>query len=331
MTKIETKNTGRVQAQSSSKKYIKTPNGGYQVINETPSRTQSRMAARAKKKTDNRVKKFFKTPKGLVVAVLLVLMVISSIYTLQFNGFINAGIAFITGLVVDLIIGKIRRNKKLLPDGAFVSALIISLVLSSTAPWWQAVAITLLALASKHILVIHRKPIFNPAAFGLLVSIYLFHSNQSWWGGLSLLPSWFLIVLLIGGFLITKKVNKFPQVFTFLGVYFLLFDLITYYHFKNIGGEVFRDPFINSALFLAFIMLTDPPTSPAKYKDQMVFGLITALISVLDYTFLGGLSYLLIGLLVANAWKASKSRNLQKQKQKGKATKGRVRAVESAN
>jgi Na+-translocating ferredoxin:NAD+ oxidoreductase RnfD subunit len=204
-----------------------------------------------------------------------------------------------------------------------VSALIVSLVLSSTAPVWQAIVITLIALASKHILVFNRKPIFNPAAFGLLVSIYLFHSNQSWWGGLSLLPSWFLIFLLIGGFMIIKKVNKFPQVFTFLGVYFLLFDLITYFHFRNIGGEVFRDPFINSALFLSFVMLTDPPTSPAKYKDQMVFGFIAAVISVLDYTFLGGLSYLLIGLLVANAWKASKSNSPQNQKQK--ATKRKMR------
>jgi enediyne biosynthesis protein E5 len=330
MTKTERLKNLQSQAQSPSpsKKYINTPNG-YQVVDETPSRTKSRMAARTKKKTDNRVKKFFKTPKGLVVAVLLVLMALGVIHDRQINGLINAGAAFITGLVVDLIIGTIRRNKKLLPDGAMVSALIISLVLSSTAPWWQAVMVTLIALASKHILVVNRKPIFNPAAFGLLVSIYLLHSNQSWWGGLSLLPSWFLIVLLVGGFLITKKVNKFPQVFTFLGVYFILFDLIVYFHFRHVGGEVFRDPFINSTLFLAFIMLTDPPTSPAKYKDQMVFGLLAAIISVLDYTFLGGLSYLLIGLLVANAWKASKFRNPQKKKEKG--TKNKVRAVEKAN
>jgi len=320
MINSEIKNTAK--AQSPSKTSINTPNG-IQTFGEPPSRTRSRMEARVIKKRDSRFKKFIKTPKGLVVAVLAVLMIIGSIYSRQFNGLINAGAAFLTGLIFDLIIGKLRRNKRLLPDGAMISALIISLVLSSNAPVWQAVIITLIALASKHILVFNRKPIFNPAAFGLLVSIYLFHSNQSWWGGLSLLPSWFLIVLLAGGFMITKKVNKFPQVFAFLGVYYLFFDVITYFHFRNIGGEVFRDPFINSALFLSLVMLTDPPTTPAKYKDQMVFGLITAVVSVLDYTFLGGLSYLLIGLLVANAWKASKSRSPQKKKQK--AAKGNVR------
>jgi len=43
-------------------------------------------------------------------------------------------------------------------------------------------------IGSKHLFAA-RKPVFNPAAFGLFVSILLFHSSQSWRGGLPLLPS----------------------------------------------------------------------------------------------------------------------------------------------
>ncbi len=133
------------------------------------------------------------------------------------------------------------------------------------------------------------------------------------------MPVWFLIVLLIAGFMIAKKVNKFPQVFTFLGVYFLLFVLMTVFHYKDTGlASLFRDPYVNSALFLSFIMLTDPPTSPAKYRHQFVFGLIAAVVSVASYVLAGGLSYLFIGLLIANAWKAWQFRNPQQKKGKSR-------------
>jgi Na+-translocating ferredoxin:NAD+ oxidoreductase RnfD subunit len=299
--------------------------GQVKMTDKKASRPQSRIAARNRKKQDNGFKKFMKTPKGLVFNVLLVLMVLGVLYDRQPHDLINVGAAVGTGIAVDLILGLIQKKKRLIPDGAMVTALIISLVLSASAPWYQAVLITLIALASKHIIAVKRKPIFNPAAFGLLASIYLFHSNQSWWGGLSLLPVWCIIILIIGGFLIAKKVNKFPQVFTFLGIYFLLFILMTVFHYKDTGVvSIFRDPFVNSALFLSFIMLTDPPTSPAKYRHQFVFGLIAAVISVASYVLVGGLSYLFIGLLIANAWKAWQFRNPQQKKSRpnGKALQG---------
>ena len=49
-------------------------------------------------------------------------------------------------------------------------------------------------------------------------------------------------------------------------------------------------------------MLTDPPTSPTRYRDQVIFGLIAALVSFAVYSMLGGVYYLLAGLLVGNAW-----------------------------
>ncbi|WKB37069.1 hypothetical protein QS257_10230 [Terrilactibacillus sp. S3-3] len=69
-------------------------------------------------------------------------------------------------------------------------------------------------------------------------------------------------------------------------------------------------PYISAALFLAFFMLTDPPTSPGKYKEQMIFVFFLAgAASVSAFFFLSKLSYLLVGLLFANVWKAWAARS----------------------
>jgi enediyne biosynthesis protein E5 len=187
------------------------------------------------------------------------------------------------------------------------------MVLSVQASLIAVVVTTVLALLSKHLLKIKRKPIFNPAAFGLLIATSLFTSGQSWWCGLSMLTPFVLLLLLVCGFLITNRVNKFPQVLMFLGVYFLAFLVMGLLHIGN-PADPLRPPFVNSALFMAFFRLTDPPTSPGTYKHQIIFSLLTSLISVGLYVLYGGLGYLLIGLLCGNAWNAyvSQKRSLKK-------------------
>ena len=48
-------------------------------------------------------------------------------------------------------------------------------------------------------------------------------------------------------------------------------------------------------------MLTDPPTSPAKVKDQIFFGILTAAVGSIVNGYFGGLMYIFIGLLVGNS------------------------------
>lgn len=162
-----------------------------------------------------------------------------------------------------------------------------------------------IAILSKHFLTIKKKHIFNPAAFGLFLASILFPIGQSWWGGFSLLPTWLLPLLFVGGYIIIQKVNKFPQIFAFLGTYFSVIFLLAIADIGN-SAELLRNPFIHSVLFFAFFMVTDPPTSPAKNKEQVYFGIIIAFISIFIYLVFGGLSFLLVGLLVANGWKAWK-------------------------
>jgi len=250
-----------------------------------------------------------KKPKSILIAILAIIMVIAALGSGGKEGIINTGVAVLVAVIVDLILAVILKHKIKFPDGAILTGLIIGLVLSSSIPLYQTAIAATIAILSKHFLKIKKKPIFNPAAFGLYFALLIFSSGQSWWGGFSLLPAWSMVLLLIGGYFITEKVNKFPQVFAFLGTYFLIYLIFALTPYSNTVDalDALRNPFINSVLFLAFFMLTDPPTSPAKYKDQVWFGIIVAVVSIIDYVLFQGLAYLLVGLLVGNAWKAWKT------------------------
>jgi len=51
-------------------------------------------------------------------------------------------------------------------------------------------------------------------------------------------------------------------------------------------------------------MVTDPPTSPTKPRDQIVYGVITAVAGYAAFAMIGAADFLLDGVLVANIWEA---------------------------
>ncbi|EKN66687.1 hypothetical protein BABA_14557 [Neobacillus bataviensis LMG 21833] len=266
--------------------------------------------------------KWLRTPKGYVTMALVTYLVIASIASKTIMGIVNSLIAVGVALAVDFLYSKVT-NRKSSRDGTVITGLIISLILSVTTPWAIVAGTSVIAILSKHLLVYKKKPIFNPAAFGLLLSIFIFHTGQSWWGSFGDLPWWMILLLLIGGFMVTERVNKFPQVFSFLGTFFVLLFLMGIFHLGS-AADALRPPFINASLFFGLFMLTDPPTSPAKYKEQVMFGLLSAVSGTIVYGIFGGLTYLFIGLLIGNLYsyrnKRSTSKSAERRKQRVKTS-----------
>ncbi|MFE5318187.1 RnfABCDGE type electron transport complex subunit D [Paenibacillus sp. NPDC056579] len=246
-------------------------------------------------------KQWFQSPKGYVAMTLTAYLVIASLGSHSAAGIMNGLFAVAAALVVDYLCSWAEKRKRIVLDGAVITGLIISLVLSSTASWLILSATTVMAVLSKHLLVNKKKPVLNPAALGLLLAIPLFHAGQSWWGAFGDLPVWTILFLLIGGYMITNRVQKYPQIFAFFAVFFLLLLVMGLLHIGD-ASDALRPPFINATLFFGFFMLTDPPTSPAKVKDQIVFGIVTAVTGAVVYAIFGGLTYLFIGLLAGNMY-----------------------------
>ena len=85
----------------------------------------------------------------------------------------------------------------------------------------------------------------------------------------------------------------------FLGALYGVFTVLAIGH-PTAVAELFRAPFIQSSLFLAFFMLTDPPTSPGKASDQVWMGGLAGLVAAGAQLVGVGQTYLLVGLLAVN-------------------------------
>lgn len=263
---------------------------------------------------DSRIVRFFRTPKGLLLIILVALVAIAqppARLHLVLPGVLEAVV--VAGLL-DAIILRLAREAWEFPSGAVLSGLILAMVLSPQEPWYVFVWSSAIAIASKYIFRTRSANIFNPAAFALVVTFYMFNTGQSWWGALPEVSPYLLIVLFAAGIFMADRVKKIPMVLIFLGIYFLLFTTTSYLGNPANAAEIFRAPDFQSVLFFAFFILTDPPTSPITYRDQMICGAMIAVASYAVFELIGAAYFLLAGVLIGNIWEAWRRSHLTSQR-----------------
>jgi Na+-translocating ferredoxin:NAD+ oxidoreductase RnfD subunit len=272
------------------------------------------------------VRRFFRTPKGLLLLVLPLLAALAAT-----NEGLRLALPEVIGAatgaaLLDVALACVIRGAWFFPSGALLSGLIVALIVSPTEPLRVAVVTAMLAVNSKYLFQARGRHIFNPAALALVVAYFLFASEQNWWGALANVPPPFVVVLIATGLFIADRVNKMPMVLAFLGCFLSLFTIATFLGRAGQAGEIFRAPDINAALFFAFFMLTDPPTSPARYRDQVIYGVIVAVASAAIFLTIGALYYLPAGLLIGNGWEAwRRTRTRTRAKTPGADTAKRAR------
>ena len=99
------------------------------------------------------------------------------------------------------------------PKSTYITALILALIITPALSFGDTNFLILafwassLAIASKYILAVGKKHIFNPAAVAVITALVL-NQSASWWVGTAVM----LPFVLFGGFLITHKVKRFDLV-----------------------------------------------------------------------------------------------------------------------
>jgi Na+-translocating ferredoxin:NAD+ oxidoreductase RnfD subunit len=251
-----------------------------------------------------RAKRFFKTPKGLLILILLALIAISAPGQGLRMVLVGLGSASAAAGLTDILILRLRKKVWEFPSGAVLSALIIGMVVRAQEPWHVVTLTAVVAVLSKYIFRSHTANVFNPAALAMVASFYVFHTGQSWWGALVDVFPMAKLLLIAGGIYIADRVNKMPLVLAFLGSYFALFTIAAFVRDPLSVAEIFRTPDFEAALYFAFIILTDPPTSPTRYRDQLICAGVVAVVSFAFFELLGAVYFLLAGVLAGNLWEA---------------------------
>ena len=248
--------------------------------------------------------RFFGTPKGLLTIVFAILTAVAA----PVEGWARVAPGLlagcVAGMLVDAPILRYREGAWTFPSGALLTGWIVAFGLSPFEPWHVVALTTVIGVLSKYPFRLYTANIFNPAALAMVISFYAFNTGHSWWGALPDAPTLAILVLLATGIFITDRVNKMPLVLAFLGIHFLLFTITAYVSDPRPVVEIFIAPDLHMALFFAFFILTDPPTSPTKYRDQLLCGALVALVSFVVFESLGAVYFMLAGVLAGNVWEA---------------------------
>lgn len=162
-------------------------------------------------------------------------------------------------------------------ESTHITALILALIITPVSTPFGMLFLTAaggLAVASKYLLAPARKHVFNPAAIAVLLTSLGAGQTASWWvGSAPLLP-----FVLVGGLLLVRKIHRMQMVFSFIGsalVATIIYSLIGHQNLLTLLHQTI----LSSALFfLAFVMLTEPLTSPTTRSKQRWYGVLTGLL-----------------------------------------------------
>ncbi len=260
--------------------------------------------ARTRRPRLKSARRFFRSPKGLLLIVLATLTAVAVPGEGARTVLPGLLAAIVVAAAIDVPVLRFREQAWQFPSGALLTGLIVAMVLSSREPWYVTACTSALAIVSKYVFRSRRANVFNPAALALVVTFYVFGTGQSWWGALPDVAPAAIVVLLASGVFIADRVNKMPMALAFLGAYYLLFTMTAFVGEPRRVAEIFRTPDVQAVLFFAFFILTDPPTSPTKYRHQILGGVLVAVVSYAVFEWLGAVYYLLAGVLVGNVWEA---------------------------
>ncbi len=145
---------------------------------------------------------------------------------------------------------------------------------------WVTVLVGVGAMASKYILAIKKKHIFNPTAIAIFIAGLLGSGMSAWWVGGDAL----IIPVAILGILVLRKVKRFSMFFSFAIFGFLS---ALYFGFSlKLGVDTLDQIFSHGPLiFLGVIMLTEPSTTPPTRRLQVIYGAIVGILYGVQFHF----------------------------------------------
>ena len=181
------------------------------------------------------------------IVILLVCAFTNWIFARAFEAATNVESVYITALILALIITPVTAT-----DHAGVGFLIFASV-------W--------AMASKYLFAIGKKHIFNPAAFAVALTAIVINEPATWWigGTIAMMP-----LVVGGGLLIVRKIHRFDLVLSFAAVAFA--TIIATASSGNYMTAITQTILHSSFFFLAFVMLTEPLTTPPTALLRILYG-----------------------------------------------------------
>lgn len=194
--------------------------------------------------------------------------------------------SMVTQLLCELIIKKSAAKKlsaewwagcKKNISSAIISSISLSLLLK-TNHISVAVFAAMVSIASKYIIRINSKHVFNPSALGIVAAIFI--TDQAWispgqWGSGAVI----LFSVLCLGFIITTRVQKLDTSLAFLGSFGGLLFLRQVIYLCWPMDYFIQSISTGSLLLFSFFMITDPKTIPNHSMARVLWCIVIAAVA----------------------------------------------------
>lgn len=230
-------------------------------------------------------KKFDHIDPRIPVAVVLFSYLVLGLTILGFNRSpMQIAITTSAAMVFETFLTRFFKKIWIFPLSAMITSFSLSFLLNYSHDYFLLFVPVFFAIGSKYLFTVNGRHALNPAmvgvSFSLLFSNELITASPAYqWNGL---PAMSIYILTLGLFFVVLKVQRSWLIGSFLLIFSLqtaLRALIMRHHlpFETLFlGTLSSPPFY----IFTFFMITDPPTSPDKKKDQIIVGTSLALVDL---------------------------------------------------
>ena len=194
------------------------------------------------------------------------------------EGYEKTGIAIISAIVAELILGRIFLGKWLNLASAYISGISVGILLRSPALWPFALA-SVLSIMSKYVLRVKGRHLWNPSNFGICALLFLAPETVAalsvQWGNFK----WPLVVIWILGAVIIWRAKRIHITATYVASFLLFAYIRSFITGDSWWAEVAPITGPMYQLFV-FFMITDPKTTVKSQKWQCIVVFFVAFVEL---------------------------------------------------
>lgn len=222
--------------------------------------------------------------------LIMVTYVVVGISVLGFNRSpAQVAIIVATTCGLDMLFSLFFRRKVVFPLSAAITGLGLSILANTAHGLWFPVVPAFLAIASKYLITVNGRHIYNPNLFGLFVAVMLgggiiSPSPAYQWGGY---PAVSIFVVTAAIVLFATKIQRTALILSFLGFYAVNIAVRAFIIQHHVPWQTIVLGTITSPAFylFTFFMITDPATSPSSRKGQIFMAGFIATVDLLLHKF----------------------------------------------
>ncbi|HKR20962.1 MAG TPA: hypothetical protein VJS17_00155, partial [Pyrinomonadaceae bacterium] len=194
------------------------------------------------------------------------------------EGYEKTGIAILSAIVAELILGRIFLGKWLNLASAYISGISVGILLRSPALWPFALA-SVLSIMSKYVLRVKGRHLWNPSNFGICALLFLAPETVAalsvQWGNFK----WPLAVIWVLGAVIIWRAKRIHITATYVASFLLFAYVRSFITGDSWWAEVAPITGPMYQLFV-FFMITDPKTTVKSKKWQCIVVFFVAFVEL---------------------------------------------------